>query len=100
MILVTGTVRLQDGARDAMVKAAEPMIAASQRESGCHACRYGFDVSDPNVMMFHEEWESEEALGSHFQAPHLAAFIDATGDLVTSGAEMTKWVGAERSPMG
>lgn len=97
MILVTGTVRLADGARDATVEALGPMIEDARREPGCHACRYSFDVTDPQVLHFHEEWESEDALQAHFRSPGLAAFGAATGDLFDGRPAMTMWRGEETS---
>lgn len=100
MILIHGEARLMDGARDAMVAAAAPMIEASLAEDGCHAYRYSFDVADPGLMYFHEEWESDEALMAHFQTPHLAAFVTATGELMDGPVTILRSTISDTAPLG
>ncbi len=100
MILVTGTSRLVDGAREEMVAAVEAMVAATLAEDGCLECRYSFDVSDPDLMSFHEVYESEVALAAHMQSEHMAAFYGVAQRLMGGRPDVTKWVGAKRATMG
>lgn len=99
MILIHGEARLKEGARDAMIAAAEPMVTASLAEDGCHAYRYAFDVVDPHLMYFHEEWESDEALQAHFSTPHLAAFVEATSGLMAGRPTILRSVVSETAPL-
>lgn len=100
MILIHGTARIKDGTRDAMVAAAVPMIEASLQEDGCGDYRYSFDVADPNVMYFHEEWASDEALHAHFATPHLAAFVEASSPLMDGRPTIIRSVVTESGPLG
>lgn len=99
MVIVTGTARLREGARDAFVEAVGPYVAGSLAEEGCTACRYAFDVSDPDVVTFHEEFADRDALGAHHAAEHLATFGAASGGLMAGPPDATMWVGAERASM-
>lgn len=100
MILIHGTARLRAGARDAFVEAARPMIAASRAEDGCHAYRYAFDLTDPELVSFHEEWESDEALQAHYATAHLATFGAALGDLLAERPTIQRSVVTETGPLG
>lgn len=77
MIVVTGTVRIADGALEQARPAMEKMIAASRAEDGCIAYSYGVDVLEPTLIHVSERWESREALGAHFQTPHMATWREA-----------------------
>lgn len=100
MIIVTGRVRLKDDADlGAFAGIAKPMCEASRAEDGCNAYRYAVDLEDDRAVVFHEEWESEEALAAHFQEPHFADFGAKLGGFIGGGGEFTKWVGAERTKL-
>lgn len=97
MIIVTGSITLLDGKRDEMVRASEPMIEASRAEDGCVEYRYAFDMQDDDVVAFTEVWTDMSALQAHLGTPHMAAFREATMELVAGRPEMTIWQGEETS---
>ncbi len=99
MIIVTGHVRLKDGARDQLVAAAREMCQLSRAEDGCHAYRFGFDLEDDQVVHIHEEWESEQALEKHLAEPHFVEFGRQLGGMLESGGDFTKWVGAKATTL-
>jgi quinol monooxygenase YgiN len=99
MILVTGTVTLQDGNSEAMAAAIRPMVAASRAEPGCHACVYGQDLDDPNTFTYHEAWESQEAAMAHGQSPHMAAFAEVMMPILAGPLAAEMWA-AEATSMG
>lgn len=82
MIVVTGRVATTPERREALVRTAQTMCEASRGDDGCLA--YGFfeDTEQPNHFVFIEEWESDDALQSHFAQPHTAEFMTAIGDLI------------------
>lgn len=71
MIVVCGRFRLPAErvveARAAMVR----VIAASLAEPGCRDYSYAEDVTEPGLFRVHEEWDSREALESHFGSAHM-----------------------------
>lgn len=99
MIVITGTARVRDGAHDRMAAAAATMAAATREEPGCHGCRYGFEIDDADVMVFHEVYASPEALRAHLQTPHMREFYDAGAGLMDGRPDVTMWVGAEQGSM-
>lgn len=102
MIIISGTSRLNDteGAREKMVAAVEAMVAATSAEEGCETIRYSWDLSDPDVMIFHEVYADMAALQAHMGAAHMKAFYDAAGPLMGGRPDVTMWVNAEKGQMG
>ncbi len=100
MIVITGTARLADGARDQMTPVAEAMVAATREEPGCHGIQYSFDISDPDLMVFHEMYEDMAAMQAHMGAAHMKAFYDAGGPLMAGRPSVKMWVNAEEGQMG
>lgn len=97
MIIVTGSITLLEGKRDDMISASEAMIEASRAEEGCVEYRYAFDLQDDTIVAFTEVWTDMAALRAHLATPHMAAFREATMELVAGRPEMTIWQGEETS---
>ncbi len=102
MIVINGTARLGDAedARERMVPAVAAMVEASRQEPGCVSIRYGWDVTDPDVMMFAEVYEDMAALQAHLQSPHMKAFYEAGGGLMAGRPDVTMYVDAVEGQMG
>ena len=84
MIYVVATFTIQPGTLEPFVDAAHPAIEATRRESGCVLYDLHASVTDPERVVFVEQWESREALDAHFASPHLAAFAIANRPFVVS----------------
>jgi quinol monooxygenase YgiN len=88
MTVVAGTVRVRPDKRDEAIRVALTMAKATQAESGCRTYRFYADLEDPSLFFIFEEWESEEALGAHFQTAHMAAFQAALPALVAGAPDI------------
>jgi len=77
MIVVVGRVRSDADKREALVRIAQAVAAASRAESGCISYRVYEDTEIENDFVFVEEWESNEALQLHFATPHIREFMRA-----------------------
>ena len=88
MLIVIGRVACAEGKRDAAIAAMRRMQDESRTEPGC--LRYGFfaAVEDPDQFIAVEEWESADALRTHFGAPSVARFGAGLGDLVAGPPEV------------
>ena len=82
MIVVIGRVKTNPEKRADLLTVATTVARASRQESGCIGYRICEDVETENEFVFVEEWESREALFSHFAAPHVAAFMRDIFDTV------------------
>lgn len=77
MILVLANIESEEADIDAMKAAINTMEIASQAEPGCISYRFTQELSNPAKMVVVEQWESVEALVTHFGMPHMAAFGEA-----------------------
>ena len=60
----------------------EKLIPITRAEVGCIQYDLHQDNENPAYFMFYENWESRELWQTHMNAPHLAAYIEATEDIV------------------
>ena len=97
MIVIAGTGTLTPENTEAFMEAANEMAAASRAEDG--NLEYVFSVEAPGKVRFFEIWESEEALGAHFTAPHMAAFGAAIAELGITGMDGKKYQVSSVAPL-
>lgn len=76
MIAVLGTFRLPVDTQAEAVVAMREVVAATLQEAGCRAYAYAQDVTDPELFRVTELWDSREALGAHFAAPHMVRWVE------------------------
>lgn len=81
MLLIAGTIRVQAEDQDAAAAAMAVMMAETVKEAGCVSYDFSSDFSDPSLFHLFEEWESEEHLKAHFEAPHMGEFRATMGEL-------------------
>ncbi len=88
MVIVIARAGCAAERRDELVELARWMQNESRQEPGC--IRYAFYASleDPTEFVAVEEWESAEALQTHFQAPSVAGFSAKLGDLLDRPPEV------------
>jgi quinol monooxygenase YgiN len=60
----------------------EKLIPITRAEAGCLRYDLHRDDEEPRHFMFFETWESRELWQEHMQAPHLAAYLEATDGAV------------------
>lgn len=60
----------------------EKLIPITRAEKGCIQYDLHQDNDDPVHFMFYENWDSRELWQAHMNAPHLAAYMEATGGAV------------------
>ena len=69
----------------------EKLIPITRAEEGCIQYDLHQDNEDPTRFLFFENWESRELWQAHMNAPHLAAYLEATEGAIADFAvhEMT-----------
>ena len=92
MIVIAGQVAVRPERRDEAVRAALAMAEATRRENGCISYRFSSDLADPNTILIFEEWENEEALGRHFETPHMGVFRAALPQLLAGSPTVKRYV--------
>ena len=61
----------------------EKLIPITRAEAGCIRYDLHQDNENPAHFLFYETWESRDLWQAHMQAPHLAAYMEATEGAVT-----------------
>ena len=91
MIHVIATVECVPGKKDEYLKIFKANLKAVRAEKGCIA--YGPNVDTPSgipiqppmradVVVILETWESLDPLNAHLATPHMAAYREATRDMI------------------
>ncbi len=97
MLIVAGKITLDPAKVDTAKEAMKKVIAATEKEAGNMGYTFSQDIENPAVFHIFEKWESEEALASHLEEPHMAEFTGAMGDFGVTDATVRKYdVSAER----
>ncbi|KVG53546.1 antibiotic biosynthesis monooxygenase [Burkholderia territorii] len=58
------------------------LVAPTRSDPGMIRYELSRDLRNPCVFVFHEIWESQEALDDHLNTPHIAAYRRLAPDLV------------------
>jgi quinol monooxygenase YgiN len=66
---------------DRILELSKEMVEKTVKEEGCIRYELFQDIKDPNVMIFIEEWESEEALKRHMVSEHFTTIIPQLNEL-------------------
>lgn len=90
MLIVAAKITAAPGKRDAFIAAAQPCIAATRKEDGCHLYELYASTENPDKLIYYEQWESRAALDRHLVAPHMKEFAKAKeeGGLQIGDAEL------------
>jgi quinol monooxygenase YgiN len=78
MIYVIATLTVKPGAADALRAPAASCMAETLKEDGCIAYDLHQSFTDPDKLVFVEQWASRDALSAHSKQPHLQAWRDAS----------------------
>lgn len=71
-----------------VLELSKEMVAETVKEEGCIKYELFQDVKEPNVLIFIEEWESEEALNKHIASEHFKRIIPQINVLREKASEM------------
>ena len=80
------------GKEDLVRTELEKLVPMTRAEAGCIQYDLHVDTETPGFFVFYEIWECRELWQHHMNAPHLAAYMQATDGAVSSFVlnEMTK----------
>ncbi|MFY0312677.1 putative quinol monooxygenase [Leisingera sp. D0M16] len=81
-LTIVANITANPGKTDLVKAELEKLIAITRAEAGCITYDLHQDNQNPAHFMFHETWESRELWQAHMQAPHLAAYMEATDGAV------------------
>jgi quinol monooxygenase YgiN len=84
MIYVVATSHVKPECRDAFIKGAKQVVAATRQEKGCVAYDSHTSIHDPNLFVVVERWETREDLNAHGRAPHMKTWREYSAPLKVS----------------
>ena len=99
MLVIAGRIRIDPAKRGAALAAAREMMRDTRREPGCISYTFSADVDDEAVFYVFEEWEDAQALGGHFEAPHMARFQKAAAGLGIAEMKIQRYEVASVGPV-
>lgn len=99
MLVIAGRIELDPRNRERAIAAAREMMTETLKEPGCRSYVFSAEFDDPGAFRIFEEWESEDALKLHFQAPHMAKFQAAMGTLGIKGMKVQRYEVSKVGPV-
>ena len=88
MILVLGSVNVQDGRMPEAVKLSLEHIHRSRTEPGCVSHAVHVDCENPKRLVFVEQWADHASLQAHFKVPASKQFVAALTSLASEAPSM------------
>ncbi len=90
-IVISAQIDLPAEKREEALRTAQPFIDGALSQAGCIHYDWGADLNNPKRVNVFEEWESEEALASHFANKHYAAMLGHLGGFGIENAVSKKY---------
>ena len=81
-LTIIATIRAKPGLAALVQAELLKLIPPTRAEEGCIAYDLHQDNDDPERFTFVEAWESRDLWQTHMNAPHLAAYMEATDGAV------------------
>mgnify|MGYP006313576159 CR=1 FL=1 len=88
MIVLLGSVQIQEGCVEQALALSQVHVRRSRDEPGCIAHAVYLDPEDPLRLVFVERWADQAALQVHFKVPDSLGFVGALTQLASAAPEM------------
>jgi quinol monooxygenase YgiN len=88
VLLVIGDATAAPGRRDALLRAARDVAAATRADRGCLSYGFFADVEDPDRVVSIEAWVDRAALDAHLEHDHTRRFLQVVPGLVAGDPTM------------
>lgn len=95
MVVVLGSVVVQDGKMEDALSASHEHVQRSRSEPGCIEHGVSVDAENRNRLIFVERWENMQALTVHFSVPASSAFVMALREVAAGPPSMTLYEASE-----
>ena len=78
MLTIVAHIRAEPDKVELVQSELEKLVPITRAEEGCIQYDLHQDNENPALFLFYENWESRELWQAHMNAPHLAAYKQAT----------------------
>jgi quinol monooxygenase YgiN len=99
MIIVAGSVLVQETKREQAKQLALTMSNATKAEAGCLDYTFYSDLENPSRFFIFEKWETQETLSKHFQTEHMRVFNEQLPHVLASKPEIYRYEVSGSSPL-
>jgi len=89
MVLVLGSVVIQQGRMDDALRLSREHVVRSRGEHGCVSHAVHLDAENPQRLVFVEQWSDQGALSQHFTVPASRQFVKDLGALAAEAPTMS-----------
>jgi quinol monooxygenase YgiN len=79
------------GKEEELGRVLEAVVAPTRAEAGCINYDLHRSQENPAVWMFYENWRSDADLETHFETPHLKAFLARKDELLACDMELRRF---------
>jgi quinol monooxygenase YgiN len=100
MLVIAGAILIDPARLADATPAAVEVMAATQAETGCISYCFSSDLSEPGLIHVFEEWESQDALDTHFKTPHMAKFQQAMAGFGVKAVKLQRYEVSSVGPLG
>ena len=95
MIIVLGSVTVQDAKLQQALALSHQHVARSRGEPGCIAHAVHQDTENPHRLVFVEQWQDQQSIGAHFRVPESRAFVRELAALAAEPPSMALYEASE-----
>ncbi len=92
MVIITATIRLQPGKAEEFLEAYRWMYPQVMQDPGAILYSLQRSAEDPDVFLFYEQYESEEAFAYHLSTDHFRTLSGKIDPLMATPPEIGTWV--------
>lgn len=100
-VTVIAKLKAKAGLESRVRKELEYMVEETEKEDGCINYDLHTNLDDPTTFLFHENWESKEALDKHMQTPHFLNLTKIADEILADEPEVQlfKQVKCSKTPI-
>ena len=90
-VTVVVRIKAKAGSEDRVRQELRNILAPTRVEKGCINFDMHQSPDDESLFLFHENWESEDDLNRHLEAPHIRRWLGLADELLAEPMELTLW---------
>jgi quinol monooxygenase YgiN len=99
MIIVAGSVLVQEGKRERATELAVATSKATKAEAGCVDYTFYSDLANPNRFFIFEVWETQAALDDHFKTDHMRVFNQHLPEVLAAKPKIMRYEVSSAAPL-
>lgn len=87
-VTVVARIKAREGMEEQLREETEALVQPTRSEEGCLNYDLHQGTEDPSVLVFYENWRSQQDLDEHLEQPYLKEWLEKTEDLAEGEVEI------------